>query len=530
MVSPMKEKPQESTTAPKTGLSKAVTPPTSEQRRPQTRLSNAGASFPDLGLPASVRRRRLTPGGVAAVCEQLGDDVSTRNVQRVLGGSLRDIGPLVQLWRDNRVEIDSGQAGAGESVKAIGAILMSAIQGQSERLIEANEQALDAFLARIQVTLDTQSKRPSTERADRHAGAGLTSSAWDGMQREMRALQEAMKGLQASAPESARALSSDLTARLEKLMRAVTTQDTGATVRDDQLVTIGGQLEAVTLAMAQLPDLSTQTQIAKNVIEKPIADLHRRLNQLQEDLQAIVLAKPAPRRPAPSRAVLTRLDAISTAMATLQDQVGEIKAESIAKQAAAKKKAAATRRRLKAAAAKRAAPPKAKTTPTNKTTSKKIVAKKAAVKVTARRSIPRTAAVAKPRSRGSKSGKPVVADKSRRSKATGRAPTLKLKPARRPATLASTKRKTPTPAPTVASRLSGTAKRAPRKLVARASVAAGLKKQGQKKREISTRKASSPRSVVAPRRLSPKTRTLTKASKAIPLAPRVRKSAKGAKR
>ena len=95
----------------------------------------------DFCLPPSVKRKRLTQARVAAVCEQLGDHVSTRNVQMILGGSLRDIGPLIQQWREKRTSQAENSAGSSEQVQAMGAIVLCLMQDHISVISKMQDQA-----------------------------------------------------------------------------------------------------------------------------------------------------------------------------------------------------------------------------------------------------------------------------------------------------------------------------------------------------------------------------------------------------
>jgi len=57
--------------------------------------------MPVIQAKTKVRLPRITDARVAAVCAQLGDAVSLRNVQRVMGGSFSTLGPVVDKWRKN---------------------------------------------------------------------------------------------------------------------------------------------------------------------------------------------------------------------------------------------------------------------------------------------------------------------------------------------------------------------------------------------------------------------------------------------
>lgn len=107
-----------------------MTGSTSKKTRPgQTRVDSKSSLLVDLALPPGARLRRLTAARVAAVCESLGEHVTTRNVQRILGGSLRDICPLVQSWRKSREDTGrgTGTAPTNDDVPPIGFIMVNAL-------------------------------------------------------------------------------------------------------------------------------------------------------------------------------------------------------------------------------------------------------------------------------------------------------------------------------------------------------------------------------------------------------------------
>lgn len=104
-------------------------------RRRNADGSDLQAAVRDLRLKGISRRTRVTAHNVAAVCAELGDMASTRNVQRVLGGSLRDIAPLVKAWREGVPAGD--EASAIQSVdgsRVIGAMVMQALEEQRDHL------------------------------------------------------------------------------------------------------------------------------------------------------------------------------------------------------------------------------------------------------------------------------------------------------------------------------------------------------------------------------------------------------------
>lgn len=81
----------------------------------QSSAEFGGAATAVLATNATLRRRRITAAKVTALCEQLGEDATLRNVQRALGGSFRELGPLVRAWRDAR---EAGRSTGSEPTQA----------------------------------------------------------------------------------------------------------------------------------------------------------------------------------------------------------------------------------------------------------------------------------------------------------------------------------------------------------------------------------------------------------------------------
>lgn len=102
-----------------------------------------------------IRAKRLTLERVFSVCEQLGDYATTRNVQRILGGSLRDIAPLVKQWRDKDVAELQGSATYTDDVKAVGAFIVNLLRDHTAVLSVHQEHASRT----INVSLQTVSDR-----------------------------------------------------------------------------------------------------------------------------------------------------------------------------------------------------------------------------------------------------------------------------------------------------------------------------------------------------------------------------------
>lgn len=310
------------------------------RRRPQTRLGNdASAVLVDLRLPAAAKRRRLTLASVSAVCEQLGEHVSTRNVQRMLGGSLRDIGPLVQAWRDNRAAAGV-TAAAGDQAQALGAILIGALQDQAAAIAAALERHAVATAASQRDLLDRMERllhqRLRARSKPTHAAHDIRPSEADGLQHLRADLQfvrdDVGRLLARSAAAAPVATGNDLAelgSRFDRLAQAVDQlQAEQRAPRPDPLdVTIASALSAawpdLDARMAPVVDrLDGLARILAATTDSKLRapELAPTLDRIEAALAAVLAPKP-PKRAQPSQAILKRLDALLTASASLPAQL-----------------------------------------------------------------------------------------------------------------------------------------------------------------------------------------------------------------
>ena len=101
----------------------------------------------DVRKPLGAKKRRVTKNAVYAICAQLGTDLTVRNVQAMLGGSARDIAPLVnQYRREHGHAEDSASPTAGDQVQAIGQIVVSSLREHAEAMGEANQRIADTIV------------------------------------------------------------------------------------------------------------------------------------------------------------------------------------------------------------------------------------------------------------------------------------------------------------------------------------------------------------------------------------------------
>jgi hypothetical protein len=317
-------------------------------------------------VPAAARRRRVTLANVSAVCEQLGEHVSTRNVHRVLGGSLRDIGPLVQAWKRNRAETAATGA-RGDQGQALGAILRGALQEHGTAVAAAlaeqtrsNAAAHQALLARVEALVrgrEGKLAKAGTSRSlqDRsEAGvAGLTE-----VRHELKELQAGVSRLESRGADAASIVSS-------KDFAALSSHIDGLTKAIEQLQ----------LAQPAPAHPEVEALLAPVIARLHALGAHLSTRQMPEHAAAAtllpVLARidaqmTAPRptaRTQPSKAVLTRLDTLLAEMAALPGRMKEAPRPAARKRAA---KSACRQAPCKKAGAKKA-------------TTKKAIAKKVAL-------------------------------------------------------------------------------------------------------------------------------------------------------
>lgn len=309
--------------------------PTPRTRRPQTRVDN-GRSLVDLRVPASARRRRLTLANVSAVCEQLGEHVSTRNVQRALGGSLRDIGPLVQRWRENRVAASdaAAAAGHGDQAQAIGAILMGALQ-EHGAAVAAALQAQALANAATQQALFERVDRLLRDRLPEPARATPTRQRLDARRTEadgLKALQADLQGLRADVGRLLALTSAlpatghdpvELWSRIDRLTQAVDQLHA-----EQRIPPADGGIEAaiasalsvsagdVGARLAPVIDRLEHLASAAPAPQPALPGIVPALDRIEAGLAALATPKP-PARSRPSKAILTRLDSLLESTAQL---------------------------------------------------------------------------------------------------------------------------------------------------------------------------------------------------------------------
>ena len=269
----------------------------------------------DLRLPAAAKRRRLTLASVSAVCEQLGEHVSTRNVQRLLGGSLRDIGPLVQAWRDNRAAV-AVNAAAGDQAQALGAILIGALQDQGAAIAAALERQTEATTASQQELLDrvehlvgnrvrelakaALAGTPPSRREATDAGGEVQA-----LRRDLQALHAAVDRALARPPGTPPATSQDLVDlghRLDRLAQAIEPLQTE--VRVTAAPDLDVLLEPV---IARLDGLTTDLAAIAAAPPADAVSTQPTLDRIEARLLALATPKPQTRAQ-PSKAILSRLD------------------------------------------------------------------------------------------------------------------------------------------------------------------------------------------------------------------------------
>ncbi|WP_299347576.1 hypothetical protein [uncultured Pseudoxanthomonas sp.] len=365
------------------------TPP---KRSPQTRRDNVV----DLRLPGNAKRRRLTLANVSAVCEQLGEHVSTRNVQRILGGSLRDIGPLMKAWRENRDAAgDAARDAGGDQAQALGTILMAvleehgaAVTAAIEAQAVANAATQEALLERVERLLGGHS-RALTKTARMRKDPATHHGESDG-HKDLRVDLQAIRtdvarilahGAEAAAAATGRDLA-DLGSRIDRLTRAVDQLQAERRVPapDSVAATIASALsEALAGYEARLAPVVDQLgRLAGTVAtaaDKPAADpeLATALSRIEASLAVLANPKPST-RPQPSKAILTRLDALLSASADLPAQLKAAVTPPKRKRKSTKTRSTRTtttkeptRRTAKATA------PKKSTTPARKATARNAV-------------------------------------------------------------------------------------------------------------------------------------------------------------
>jgi hypothetical protein len=316
----------------------------------------------------SPRRRQM-----AAVCEQLGERrVSVRKVCRVTGGSHRDVGPVVKLWREHHDAVAATLNGKDpqEALQAIGAIVLTAMDQLREvQVAPAAVTQLTAAVARLESQLTRQ----------RSAAAGLAQQS--AVDRQFQSLTARLETLARKVDDAPLVSTPDPSEALDRAVQSLQAAWAAWTTRVDTerleplqqaLHALERRVESLAVTPAPAPSVSAslleplerRVESMSDALTRLSAQLQQRLapRRRAKKLQARAASRPAT-RPTPTNARTRRRPRPRpTARTTARgSRAPAIRAKPFASAKRPKTRAPQQRRRTRAArpAASRAPAPRA---------------------------------------------------------------------------------------------------------------------------------------------------------------------------
>jgi hypothetical protein len=217
----------------------------------------------------AAAKKKVTWARVSVACEQLAPHPTLRAVQQAIGGSIRDIGPLVKRWREeNPGACEPSALAAADRSNILAATLIARIEAQTDTLVDAQERAFRQMQARlsnqIKDRLETISRAAAGEMP-----AGVPTDTLGDVMRSLHSLRADMKAgfaWQEPAGPAAPAYLSLVVSRLDRLQQRIDELAVQAPAADPspdptpQLALIVDRLSRLEQAFATLPGFFDQVR------------------------------------------------------------------------------------------------------------------------------------------------------------------------------------------------------------------------------------------------------------------------------
>jgi hypothetical protein len=249
-------------------------------------------------------KKKVTPERVAAACRRLGQNVSLRTVQKAIGGSLRDIGPLVRQWREQNPPAPVDLS-APSGPDAMSALLMARLDAQTETLVDAQEQAFCLMQARLSNQIkDKLGQIAAAGVPSREPAGGLATDTLGDVMRALYTLRGDLRAAIGSKETTTPTPGPDLSPILSRL---------------DRLQQRIDELAVQTPAGDRGPDPTPQLALMVDRLsrlEQAFATLPGFFDQLRDQLDRLSLMAAAPTPPA----------ALSQALHGLKTQLDDLRA------------------------------------------------------------------------------------------------------------------------------------------------------------------------------------------------------------
>jgi len=249
-------------------------------------------------------KKKVTPERVAAACRRLGPHVTLRAVRQAIGGSLRDIGPLVRQWREQNppAPVDLTNPSGPD---ALGALLLARLDAQTQTLVDAQHDEFRVLQARLSSQIkDKLGQIAATGLPTREPAAGVATDTLGDVMRALYTLRGDLKAGFASQGTATPAPAPDLSPILSRLDRLQQ--------RIDELTVHGPAAPDPTPQLALMVDRLSR-------LEQAFATLPGFFDQLRGELERLTLMAAAPTPPAVLTQALeglkTQLDGLRAAAA-----------------------------------------------------------------------------------------------------------------------------------------------------------------------------------------------------------------------
>lgn len=228
-------------------------------------------------------KKKVTPERVAAACRQLGPHLSLRAVQQAIGGSLRDIGPLVRQWREQNPPPPVNLSNPS-GPDALGALLLARLDAQTQTLVDAQHDEFRVMQARLSTQIkDKLGQIAAAGLPSREPAAGVATDTLGDVMRALYTLRGDLKAGFASQGTATPAAAPDLPPILSRLDRLQQ--------RIDELTVQGPAAPDPTPQLALMVDRLSR-------LEQAFATLPGFFDQLRGELERLTLMAAAPTPPA----------------------------------------------------------------------------------------------------------------------------------------------------------------------------------------------------------------------------------------